>query len=91
MINKIDIKFLIFFYRQQQRVAFERALFNNPDFLIADEPTANLDEKNKNLILNLIFEFQKDLKMGLIIISHDELISKRMQNHIEIKNNKIYY
>lgn len=71
---------------EQQRVSLARALLNTPDFLIADEPTAHLDEQNKTLILNLILEYQKTLNMGLIVTSHDQLLFQRIKNHIEIKD-----
>ncbi len=75
---------------EQQRVSLARALFNKPDFLIADEPTAHLDEYNKNLVLDLIISSQKNLNMGLIITSHDALVSKNIETQIEIKNNILH-
>jgi ABC-type lipoprotein export system ATPase subunit len=56
---------------EQQRVSFLRAIFLNPAFLIADEPTAHLDEATKMPLLNLLKEYQHEQGMGLIISSHD--------------------
>lgn len=59
---------------EQQRVAIARALFNKPSFLLADEPTAHLDEKTGKEIIELLRTCQKEWQMGLIIASHDPLI-----------------
>lgn len=66
---------------QQQRVAIARALFNEPSFLLADEPTGNLDYGMGKEILNLLIRCQENLAMGLIINTHDEYVANAM-NHI---------
>ena len=63
---------------QQQRIAIARALFNEPDFLIADEPTGNLDIATGRTIIDLLLTCHHDLGMGLIISSHDEYVTERM-------------
>jgi ABC-type lipoprotein export system ATPase subunit len=74
---------------QQQRVAIARALLNQPAFLIADEPTGNLDEKTGRELLELLLQLQKDWGLGLIISSHDEYISEQMQQRYELANGKL--
>lgn len=64
---------------QQQRVALARALFNKPLFLLADEPTGNLDHATATSMLDFILECQQTWSMGLIISSHDPLIANAVQ------------
>jgi ABC-type lipoprotein export system ATPase subunit len=63
---------------EQQRIALARALFLKPDFLIADEPTAHLDEKNRRLIINLLKDYQSRYKTGIIISTHDPYVAESM-------------
>jgi len=65
---------------QQQRVAIARALFNKPKFLVADEPTGNLDEKTGQSIISLLHECHKKWHMGMIISTHDNYVARQMQN-----------
>lgn len=59
---------------EQQRVAIARALANNPQMIIADEPTANLDSKNGQLIIKLLSTLAKENETTVIIVSHDSRI-----------------
>jgi lipoprotein-releasing system ATP-binding protein len=63
---------------EQQRVAIARALFNKPSFLLADEPTGNLDAGNAQQVVDLFFAAQQEWGMGIIICSHDMAVYKRM-------------
>jgi lipoprotein-releasing system ATP-binding protein len=63
---------------QQQRVAIARALFNEPAFLIADEPTGNLDLTTGKTIIDLLLACQQEWGMGIIISSHDEYVTEKM-------------
>ncbi len=65
---------------QQQRVAVARALFNKPAFLLADEPTGNLDAENAQRIVDVMLAANKAWGMGVIICSHDAAVYKRMQH-----------
>ncbi len=60
---------------EQQRVAIARALINNPDFILADEPTGNLDEKNEELIFKILKKLA-NLGKGIIVVSHNKAIKK---------------
>ncbi len=64
---------------QQQRVALARALFNKPAFLLADEPTGNLDEDNAQLVVDILLEANKTEGMGVVICSHDAAVYRRME------------
>jgi putative ABC transport system ATP-binding protein len=63
---------------QQQRVAIARALANDPDVIIADEPTGNLDSKTGEQVLDYIEELHKKGKI-IIMVTHDEKLAKRAQ------------
>ncbi len=71
---------------QQHRAALARALCNRPRFLLADEPTGNLDAKTGAVIIDLVLAYQEEYAMGLIISSHDPEIKKRMHTVLELKN-----
>lgn len=66
---------------QQQRVAILRALFDSPCFVLADEPTGNLDKETGQQILQLLQFYQKKYQIGLIITTHDYTIAQQC-NHI---------
>ena len=74
---------------EQQRISIIRAIFNKPQFLLADEPTGNLDAQNAQHIIKLLLKCQKEWNMGIIICSHDQAISKAMQNILVLQNKTI--
>ncbi len=65
---------------QQQRVAVMRALFNEPAFLLADEPTGNLDKKSSQDLIHFLLDCQAQWKMGMIISTHDLYLASKL-NH----------
>ena len=71
---------------QLQRIAILRAIFNEPDFLLADEPTGDLDAQNAQLIIDLLLNCQKKWGMGLIICSHDKSVYERMEKVLTLYN-----
>ena len=73
---------------QQQRVAIARSLINNPDIILADEPTGNLDSKTSADIINLLKKLHESGKT-IIIITHDESIAKEAMDTIRIKDGRI--
>jgi len=64
---------------QQQRVAIARALFNEPAFLVADEPTGNLDIATGKTIVDLLVSCHREWGMGIIISSHDDYVTEKME------------
>jgi len=74
---------------QQQRVAIARALMNKPAFLIADEPTGNLDSTTGKAIVDLLLACRDKEKMGIIVSSHDEYVARAMSEIYELKEGKL--
>ena len=71
---------------EQQRISILRAIFNQPKFLIADEPTGNLDELTGKYIVDLLLECKQEWNMGLIISSHNKYLSQKMEKVFILKN-----
>jgi len=78
LIQKKDSKIGELSGGQQQRIAIARALFNEPAFLIADEPTGNLDLTTGKTIIDLLLACHKEWGMGIIISSHDQYVTEKM-------------
>ncbi len=74
---------------QQQRVAVARALISEPKVVLADEPTANLDSKNAELLLDLMEEMNKKTGTTFLFSTHDERIMKRARRLIHLRDGKI--
>ncbi len=74
---------------QQQRVAIARALVKNPDVLLADEPTGNLDQDTRDQIIDLLEGIWRDKGLTLIMVTHDSAIAKRAKTHLMIANGKV--
>jgi len=74
---------------QQQRVAIARALINNPEFIIADEPTGNLDLKNSDLIFNILKEITKNRNKTVVMATHNSSFYKNSDRAIEMINGTI--
>ncbi len=64
---------------QQQRVAIARALVKEPRVLLADEPTGNLDEGTRDEIIALLEKLWRELKLTLILVTHDSSVARRAQ------------
>ena len=62
---------------EQQRVSIARALINRPSLILADEPTANLDVKNRDIIIELIKEVCNEGNYSLIIVTHEAPVAER--------------
>lgn len=69
---------------QQQRVAILRALFTQPAFLLADEPTGNLDVHTGKGVVDFLLACQQEWGMGIIVSSHDAYVADRMQTVLRV-------
>ncbi len=74
---------------ERQRVAIARAIVNAPEFLLADEPTGNLDSVNAAHILDLLLGLQEDTGRTLVLITHDEDLAARCKRCISIRDGEI--
>ena len=74
---------------ESQRVAIGRALSNNPKFLLADEPTGNLDKDNTLLIFNILKKITLDTEKSCIIATHNNFLAEKMDRIFLIENQNI--
>lgn len=71
---------------EQQRTALARALANNPEILLADEPTGNLDPANATMVFDLLLDLVRKNKMSMLFVTHDMNLAKKSDRIITIKN-----
>jgi len=74
---------------QQQRVAISRALVNDPDIILADEPTGNLDSESGRQVMNMLHDLNKKEGKTIILVTHDIHLVKEAQKIIMIKDGVI--
>ena len=74
---------------QQQRVAVARALASHPSFVLADEPTANLDSESTASLLDLMLELNKNYEMTFIFSTHDARVIQRARRIITLEDGMI--
>ena len=95
LLTAVGLKNRLFHYPhqlsggEQQRVAIARSLISNPEILIADEPTGNLDKKNSEDVIKLLFKLKKDFGSTLILVTHDTSVAKLCDRIIKIDNGLI--
>lgn len=73
---------------EQQRVCVARALINHPEIILADEPTGNLDDKNEEIVVNLLAQLHKE-GTTLIVVTHDPEVGEVAQRQIVLRSGKI--
>ena len=74
---------------QQQRVAVARAMASNPDIILADEPTANLDSKTGISLLEIMRDLNQNRNMTFVFSTHDEKIMARATRLIHLRDGKV--
>ncbi len=75
---------------EQQRVAVARALINEPEIILADEPTGNLDTETGKKIEDLLVRFNQNKNITLVVVTHNKSLADRMSQSIGLKDGKIY-
>ncbi len=73
---------------EQQRVAIAIALANNPKLLLADEPTGSVDVKTSNYLLDIFRKLNEELGLTIVIVTHDRLLSKKVNRVVSIRDGK---
>ena len=76
---------------EKQRVAIARALINDPDIIMGDEPTGNLDKKNSEIVFDIFQRLAKDFGQALLIVTHDQEFAAKTHRIIEMQDGKIIH
>lgn len=74
---------------EQQRVAVARALMNNPDVILADEPSGNLDSKNARELHQLFFSLREKYKQTFVIVTHNEELAKMADRALVMRDGRL--
>ena len=74
---------------EQQRIAIAIALANKPKILLADEPTGSVDAKTGAYILDMFRQINRDTGLTIVIVTHDQLLSKKVSRVVAIRDGKI--
>ena len=74
---------------EQQRVAIARSLANDPEIIVADEPTGNLDSSTGKIIMDALVKLHKEQKKTIIVVTHDPTIARYSENVINIRDGQI--
>jgi lipoprotein-releasing system ATP-binding protein len=74
---------------EKQRVAIARALINDPDIIMGDEPTGNLDKKNSDMVFDIFQRLSKDFNQTMLIVTHDLEFAKKTHRIIEMEDGRI--
>jgi putative ABC transport system ATP-binding protein len=75
---------------EQQRVAVARSLINNPDIILADEPTGNLDSRTGREILDILKNLNREKKQTVIIVTHSDYAKEFANKVVEMKDGKLH-
>lgn len=89
LLDKIDSKPALLSGGECQRVAIARAMVKKPKIVIADEPTANLDAKNSNNILQTMEDLNRELDTSFIFATHDEKVIRYLRRIITLEDGKV--
>lgn len=74
---------------QKQRVAIARALINDPQIIMGDEPTGNLDKKNSDIVFDIFKNLAEEFKQTMLIVTHDNEFAAKTNRIIEMSDGRI--
>ena len=74
---------------EQQRVAIARALMNEPEIVLADEPTGNLDTGTESEIIDLLKRMHAERQLALLVATHDETVARAAQRVVHLKDGRV--
>ena len=74
---------------EQQRVAIARALMNEPEVVLADEPTGNLDTGTESEIILLLKELHEERQLTVLVATHDETVAKAAQRVVHLRDGRV--
>lgn len=74
---------------EQQRLSLARAFINEPDIILADEPTGNLDSKNSDRIIELILELHREKQATIILVTHELHVAERSERILTLADGQI--
>ncbi|MBY0348364.1 MAG: ATP-binding cassette domain-containing protein, partial [Hydrotalea flava] len=74
---------------EKQRVAIARALINDPDIIMGDEPTGNLDKKNSELVFDIFKQLSHELHQTMLIVTHDPDFAAKTNRIIRMEDGRI--
>jgi putative ABC transport system ATP-binding protein len=89
ILDKIDSKPAQLSGGERQRVSVARAMVKEPDLVLADEPTANLDVANSHNILNMMLELNRKLNTTFLFATHDEKVMRYLRRQITLTDGRI--
>jgi putative ABC transport system ATP-binding protein len=95
LLNKVGLGNRLYNYPnqlsggQQQRVVIARALAKDPKLILADEPTANIDEKSAKELLDILKKLNEDENRTIVIVTHDLRVAEKTNRIVVIRNGKI--
>lgn len=75
---------------EKQRIAIARALIHDPDVILADEPTGNLDSKSGRMVMDILESINREWKKTIVIVTHDPQIACRCERVLLMKDGKIW-
>ncbi|MDB2613815.1 ABC transporter ATP-binding protein [Chlamydiales bacterium] len=74
---------------EKQRICLARALCNNPNLILADEPSGNLDTENAEMVHSFLLQLAKDEGKGLLIVTHDPKLAARCDRMLTLNNGRL--